>query len=49
MSEVKKMGKCDLCKKNFDTPLKLYVHLVEKHGFSENDARLAAWPKGAQL
>ncbi len=43
------MEKCSVCKKNMGSPLKLYVHLVEKHGKSEEEARLAAWPKGAVL
>ena len=43
------MEKCAQCKKSFETPLKLYVHLVEKHQLSEEDARKASWPKGALL
>ncbi len=43
------MDKCSVCKKNFDSPIRLYAHLIEKHGMSEAEARLAAWPKGAVL
>ena len=43
------MEKCPTCKKNFETPIRLYAHLVEKHGMSAEEARLTAWPKGAVL
>ncbi|MBX8631453.1 MAG: hypothetical protein J9259_02875 [Thermoplasmata archaeon YP2-bin.285] len=41
--------KCERCRKTLESPIKLYVHLIEKHGFTEEEARLAAWPKGALL
>ena|GEM_PF-5330236 len=41
--------KCPDCGKSLDSPLRLYAHLVEKHGYEEEDARKAAWPKGALL
>lgn len=43
------MEKCTVCKKNFDSPVKLYAHLVEKHEMAPEEARLVAWPKGAAL
>ncbi len=43
------MEKCERCKKRFDTPLKLYIHLVEKHEVTDDEARRISWPKGALL
>lgn len=41
--------KCNECGKALESPIRLYAHLVEKHGYSEERARQEAWPKGAAL